>query len=130
MFGYGEFWCVVEYENFPIGKNMYQLPARARYEAEEAFGFLGYVTTQSPRRIDRTYENCRRFKAEATIKYGEIVDASQPDLKQATGGTGGELGTTTEALEKGENTGLEVGAPCGTADPTRWRPRRPRLLSG
>ena len=33
----------------------------------------------------------------------------------ATGGTGDELGTTTEAFEKGENTGLEVGVDLDSA---------------
>ena len=63
----------------------------------------------------QTYDNCRRFEVDSSISYGQIVEASQPGFKQATGGTGGELGTTTEALEKGENTGLEVGAPAGSA---------------
>ena len=105
----GEHFWVREFGYVDVGEKSYWLPKR------EEITSIYSDRKHDPQRVVQTYENCRRFEVDSTIRYVNSVDASQPGFKQATGGTGSELGTTTEALEKGENTGLEVGAPAGSA---------------
>ena len=122
MFNHGEHEHVVEYGKSTIGDDTYLLPRRAKYEEKEAFATpFGFWQVKMPRRIERVYQNCRRFEAEASVQFGSIVDASsappenkkydteraaaQPGFKQAPGGRGGgELPTPMLAHE----TGLEV----------------------
>ena len=105
----GEHSWLREFGYVDVGEKSYWLPKREEIKS------IYSDPKHDPQRVVQTYDNCRRFEVDSTIRYGNAVDASQPGFKQATGGTGSELGTTTEALEKGENTGLEVGANLDSA---------------
>ena len=86
----GESSWLREFGYVEVGEKSYWLPKR------EEMRIIYSDSKHDPQRVVQTYENCRRFEVDSTIRYGNAVDASQPGFKQATGGTGSELGTTTD----------------------------------
>ena len=91
----GEYAWFTEYGFVNIGEQPYWLVKQVE--------FTRASTTD---RVVQTYDNCRRFEADSVIRYGDAVDASQPDSRLAPGDMGDEPPTPTPVLE----TGLEVGA--------------------
>ena len=96
----GEYAWFVEYGFVNIGEQPYWLVKQVEL-----------TRASSTDRVVQTYDNCRRFGADSVIRYGDAVDASQPDSRLAPGGMGDEPPTPTPVLE----TGLEVGADLDAA---------------
>ena len=80
----GEHSWLREFGYVDVGENSHWLPKR------EELTVIYSDQKHDPRRVVQTYDNCRRFEVDSTIRYGNAVDASQPGFKQATGGTGSE----------------------------------------
>ena len=99
----GEYAWFVEYGFVNIGEQPYWLVKQVELTRASS--------TDRAARVVQTYDNCRRFGADSVIRYGDAVDASQPDSRLAPGGMGDEPPTPTPVLE----TGLEVGADLDAA---------------
>ena len=106
----GEYARFTEYGFVNIGEQPYWLVQQVE--------FTRASTTD---RVVQTYDNCRRFGADSVIRYGDAVDASQPDSRLAPGGMGDEPPTPTPALE----TGLEVDADLDSARSSNIPPQPP-----
>ena len=133
--GGGSYTGIMEYGSFDLGGRSYQLLKRHESIARDLKGNRSY-------RVVRTYDNYRRFQAESSIQYGNVIDglsatpaskrhdaevaAAQPGFKRAAGGgMGGELPPPTLAHE----TGLEVDADLPSAKSPNLSPQDPRAAS-
>ena len=127
----GEYSWFHEYGPVNIGEKSYWLMKQVEFKRPSPNG-----------RTVQTYYNCRRFQAESSIQYGNVIDgpsatpanqrydtevaAAQPGFKRAAGGgMGGELPTPTLAHE----TGLEVDADLDSAKSPNLSPQDPRAAS-